>query len=190
MSIDRRSFVQSAAAVAGAATGLVGVEAAAQNPLRYGQVAGSPAYPSCYPDPPVGPYKPSYYKVGDQANRYYAFLKELFAAGSDLRDKVWKMTDAEVRNMLRQRLALAIDPPTRILIVDIGEGRTRFSDNLDCSVDGCAVPHPASASWYTLVLPPRPLGYLYSSCVPETGYLEEMTWELAWHHAVVYGYGM
>jgi hypothetical protein len=191
MSIDRRSFVQSAAAAAGAATGLVAAEAAAQGPLRYAQAAGSPGYVPCYSDPPIGPYKPSYnYKVGDQAQRYYLFLKDLFDAGSTLREQIWKMSDKDLRHLMNDRLGLKIDPPTKILIVDIGNGRTKFSDNLDCSVTGCVVPDPGSASWYTLVLPPRPLGYLYSSCTPETGYLEEMTWESAWHHAIVYGYGM
>jgi hypothetical protein len=194
VSIDRRSFVQSVAAAAGTATSLVAADAGAQSGPQYAEGAGSPRNlpppPSCYSDPPIGPYKPPNYAVGDQAQRYYAFLKDLFDPSKTLRNDIWKMTDKELRDLIRNRLGLKIESPTRIMIVDIGNGRTRFSDNLDCSVTGCAIPDPASASWYTLVLPPLPLGYQYSSCAPEKGYLEEMTWESAWHHAVVYGYGM
>jgi hypothetical protein len=100
------------------------------------------------------------------------------------------MSDGELRGVMSNRLGLDIPSNVRIMVVDIGGGRTKFSDNQNCTVTGCAIPDPSNALWYTLVLPPAPIAYQYSSGATEQGYLDEMTWESAWHHAVVYGYGM
>jgi hypothetical protein len=187
MSIDRRSFVQSAAAAAGTATGLAG-DAAAQSAVQYAQAGVSPE--TVRSGHPTGPYKPAYYNVGDQTQRYYLFLKDLFDSTKNLRNEIWDMCDSDLRDLIKTRLGLKLYDYTRIMIVDIGNGRAKFSDNFNCSVTGCAVQDPTSTSWYTLVLPPLPLEYQYSSNTPEKGYLDEMTWESAWHHAIVYGYGM
>jgi hypothetical protein len=191
MTIDRRSFVQSAAAAVGGAAS-VAADAAAETRLQIAQ-AGPLSFPTASPVAaiPPGPYKPDYTEnVGDQSQRYYLFLKDLFAS-STLRDEIWGMTDPQVRDLLLNRLGLNLsygNPKTQILIVDIGKGRARFTDPNLCSVTGCAA--PTGANWYTLVLPPLPLGYKKQDGSPEDGYLKEMTWESAWHHAIVYGYGM
>jgi len=197
MSIDRRSFVQTAAAAVGGAAGLSG-DAVAQDRIQLAQAfALSP--------PPAmggGAWK-SYDRdhVGDQAELLYAFLKDVFAGdlpgGTSYRDKLWNMTDGQLRDEIYTRLGYDMRgyTNTRIIIVDIQNGRVKFSDNLGCSVlGGCSIANhgdnPANTFWYTLLLPPLPLEYQKSSSVPEDGYLHEMTWESAWHHAIVYGYGM
>jgi hypothetical protein len=181
MSIDRRLFFQSATAALGGA--VLTSDAVGQSRFT---ATGTYSMTT----PPHGPYKPPYYKVGDQAQRYYEFLKDLFDPNKSLRDDIWKMKDSELRDLANDRLGLDLsDTKIRIMIVDIGKGRAKFSDGKDCSVTGCAVTDP-NAAWYTLVLPPLPMGYLRTDGTPQKGYLEEMTWESAWHHAIVYGYGM
>src|SRR5262245_14579973 len=103
MTIDRRSFVQSAAAAVGGAAS-VAADAAAETRL---QIAQAGPFPTASPVAgiPPGPYKPDYTEnVGDQSQRYYLFLKDLFAPSSTLRDEIWGMTDAQVRDLLRNRL--------------------------------------------------------------------------------------
>jgi hypothetical protein len=199
MSIDRRLFVQTAAAAVGGAAGLSS-DAVAQERIQLAQ-----AGPFVLNPPPAtggGPWK-SYNRegVGDQAEKLYAFLKVLFArdvaGGTTYRDEIWNMTDDQVRNEVFNKLGYDMRgyTNTRIIIVDIQNGRVKFSDNLGCSsVGGCSIVNhgddPTNTFWYTLVLPPLPLEYQKSAKLPEDGYLHEMTWESAWHHAIVYGYGM
>jgi hypothetical protein len=183
----------------------------AQNRIRLAQARQFTTLPSrtgpeTFALPPAsggGPWKPiNADGTGDQAEKIYAFLKALFA--NDLagvtptyRDKVWSMSDDQVRNEIYNKLGYDMRGYSNVLIiiVDIQNGRIRFSDNQGCSsVGGCSIVNhggdPSQTFWYTFVLPPIPLEFQKASNVPEDGYLNEMSWEAAWHHAVVYGYGM
>jgi hypothetical protein len=137
--------------------------------------------------------------VGDQAQKIAAFLFDLFAddvqppkGGSSYRDRIWKMTDGELRDEIQRKLGYSTKyESVRIMIVDIQNGRVRFSDGGGCSggVFGgnggeCSVGNPTTTYWYTLLLPPLPQQY------NEDGYQHELMWEAAWHHAICYGYGM
>ena len=194
MSIDRRSFVRTAAAAVGGAASFAG-DAAAQDRLQLAQ-AGGP-FPLTAPlNPPTGPYKPPYPDdVGNQTQRYYNFLKELFDPTKTVRDDIWNMSDvgnpSPLRVYLQDKLGLALYGDynsLRILIVDIEKGRVKFADNQGCDISGCKV--GAVPAWYTMVLPPLPLEHTKANGMPEDGYLHEKILEAAWHHAVVYGYGM
>lgn len=175
MSINRRSFVQTAAAAVGGAASLAG-EASAQGTLQLAQAQVAPTTAHTCP----GPYKPYSLTPGEQSERNYQFLKELFnpATEKTFRDAWFNYSDAELRRELRGWLDLDLPADTKILLVDVQYGRTKGTINTttDC--------------WYVLIMPPVPRGYLDANGNPEKGYVYEMTWEAAWHHAIVYGYGM
>jgi hypothetical protein len=203
MSIDRRSFVQTAAAAVGGAAGFSG-DAVAQDRIQLAQatIVG----PFSYPSPPAGgggpfkPYNPD--AVGDQVQRHGVVLKDLFdlVKGPQLRKEIWEANDTYLRNWIKDKYAYVLDPSIRIIIVDIQNGRVRFSDGNGCTaaatngVGGeCSITargdDPMTTYWYTLVIPPQPLQF-GTSGTPDDGYVHEMTWDSAWHHAIVYGYGM
>jgi hypothetical protein len=180
MSIDRRSFVQSAVAAVGGATSLAS-DASAQTNLRLAQAYVEPSIAATCP----GPHKPYGLKPGDQTQRNYEFLKELFdpATQKTFRDALWGYNDPTLRNIIKGFLDIDLPPTTKILLVDAEFGRMKdVSGNFN----------PASDCWYVLLLPPVPRGFVKPGPgkIPEDGYLYEMTWEAAWHHAIAYGYGM
>ena len=201
MSIDRRSFVQTAAAAVGGGVSFAG-DAAAEERLQLAQAPTPPPASArlvAYPTPGPGAWKPPYpEKEGEQSQRYYNFLKKLFVPDNVFRDSIWGMTERQLKEYMANELALPIPDDyfntegerIKIMIVDIEKGRVKFADNQDCGVDGCKVTDPKKVTWYTLVLPPLPLEYKDAAGKPQYGYLREMTLEAAWHHAVVYGYGM
>jgi len=198
LSIDRRSFV--VAALGGAAG--VSSDTVAQDRIQLAQAGPFALLPP--PSNGGGPWKPiNPDGAGNQAEVIYAFLKALFA--NDLagvtptyRDTIWAMSDDQVRDEIYNKLGYDMRgySNTRIIIVDIQNGRIRFSDNQGCSaVGGCSIANhgddPTQTYWYTFVLPPLPLQFEKPGMVvPEDGYLNEMSWESAWHHAMVWGYGM
>ena len=81
MSIDRRSFVQTAAAAVGGGVSFAG-DAAAEERLQLAQAPTPPPASArfvAYPTPGPGAWKPPYpEKEGEQSQRYYNFLKKLF----------------------------------------------------------------------------------------------------------------
>jgi hypothetical protein len=222
MSIDRRSFVQTAAAAVGGAAGLSG-DAVAQDRIQLAQAAPSPLvafYPA--PDPGGGPWKPYDPNfVADQAQKISTFLAKLFAEdvqpppGGSYRDRIWNMTDSELRDEIGRRFDYDVQYPdlthpniiVRVMVVDIQNGRVKFSDGSGCvssapwnpsGAGECSIKahhdDPGATSWYTLILPPLPDRYKFPDGAKtgqiQDGYLDEMRLEGAWHHAIVYGYGM
>ena len=204
MSIDRRSFVQTAAAAAvGGAAGLSG-DAVAQQVIFQA--------PPSNVHGPWKPYDPN--GIGDQVQRIGTFLKQLFDEDQGMlppgetkpfRQRIWEMNDKAVRDMIKQYFIYDVSYDTfLVMIVDIQNGRVRFSDGQGCtssatpppiggacSVDVHGHDKPTQVLWYTLVLPPLPLvPYGPNIGQIQEGFLHELTSELAWHHAIVYGYGM
>jgi hypothetical protein len=177
MSIDRRSFVQSAAAAVGGAATVAG-DAAAQS-LQLAQVQVEPTAAATCP----GPHKPYGLPAGAQSQKNYEFLTKLFDPPTHkaFRNTLWGYNDATLRNYIKNNLDINLPATTKIVLVDAELGRWKeVSGNFDNQKD----------CWYVLLLPPVPLGYTTTPGVPEKGYLYAMTWESAWHHAIVYGYGM
>jgi hypothetical protein len=219
MTIDRRSFVQTAAAAVGGAAGLSG-DAVAQDRIQLAQATPSAPVVALYPPPDPGgggpwkPYDPNF--VGDQAQRISTFLAQLFAEdvqpppGGSYRDRLWNMTDSALRDEIATRFQYPMSYPNilvRVMVVDIQNGRVKFSDGAGCSssvpwsttgAGECSIEahqdNPATTYWYTLILPPLPDRYKFIDGAKvgliQDGYLDEMRLEGAWHHAIVYGYGM
>jgi hypothetical protein len=200
MSIDRRSFVQSTAAALGGTAGFA-AEATAQERLQLAQ-ATAPTYLA--PAISGGPYKP-YDKayVASVVQKYYDFLTKLFDSDINkgtLRNDIWSKNDMSLRMWIFDTFGYNLDySQVRIMILDIQNGRVKFSDRLGCSGSGeCSIDvrmdDPTKTLWYTLVLPPLPLDYPTKDTVGGTpvdsGYLHEVKWELAWHHAIAYATGM
>ena len=203
MSIDRRSFVQTAAAAVGGAAGLSG-DAAAQDRIQLAQAAVVGPFPYSLPTSGGGgPWKPyNQDAVGDQVQRHGVVLKDLFdpVKGPMLRTEIWEASDTYLREWIKDNYTYVLDPSIRIMIVDIENGRVRFSDGYGCiapTTGGnggeCSITdrgdNPGTTYWYTLVIPPTPHQFGTSS-TPDDGYVHEMRWESAWHHAIVFGYGM
>ena len=177
MSIDRRTFVQSAAAAVGGATG-VAADAIAQERL---QVAQAPvAQPLAVPEPPPpygGPWKPyTKDKEGETTQGLAMFLDKLFTSdiqGGTYRDEVYSADDLTLRTKLKNDLGIDLTglnyATLRILIVDAENGRARFSDGKGCTNNAttpgvtngqCNVKerpdYDPVSYWYTLILPPVP----------------------------------
>lgn len=177
MSIDRRSFVQSAViAAGGAAAG--GGEAAAREGIQLAQAAATPLPLSL---PSTGPYKPTNYDVWAQVAIYDAFVAKIFAdmtyrAQFTDPNKTW----TDLYNLIKNDLGLDIGSGTKIFAVDIQTGATNVKGQNDNNpID------PSKDRWYTLILPPLPV-----KNPGNTAYMEAMKGEAAWHHTVVEGYGM
>src|SRR5215831_15510693 len=163
MSIDRRSFVQTAAAAVGGAAGLSG-DAAAQDRIQLAQAAVVGPFPYSLPTSggggPWKPYNPD--AVGDQVQRHGVVLKDLFdpVKGPMLRTEIWEASDTYLREWIKDNYTYVLDPSIRIMIVDIENGRVRFSDGKGCiaaaigTVGECSITargdNPVTTYWYTL----------------------------------------
>ena len=129
----------------------------------------------------AGPTKPyDETKIGDQVQKNYAFLEELFGPGHQaFRQTLWNADDATLRNTLRTRLGIDVPLTTRIMIVDIENARVKpASGDID----------PNKDDFYVMVLAPVPRRA--TTDPTKKDYKEMQAWEGAWHHAIVDSYGM
>ena len=116
--------------------------------------------------------------VGTQAQANFELLQKLFSAasGQTTRDSLFACASEEALRTTLGAAGITIPAPIRIILVDVENARMKDF--------GAARGAPTNEDFYMLVLPPVPR----RSGDPK--YVEAQTWEAAWHHAVVEGYGM
>jgi len=169
MSIDRRSFVQSAALAVGGAAAVGAGEAPAQGEVRLAQAPPPAIAPTADCIDP-GPFKPSYGYV--QANR--AFLDTLFGAGgNNVRDQLMGLDNqTALHQAVFDYLGLRLGSNVKVRVVDLEK-------NLTPNTGGETI-NPSVHCFYTWILPPTPRGVD----------IDLQKTEQAYHHVVVYGYGI
>jgi hypothetical protein len=119
-------------------------------------------------------------KVGDQVQKNYAFIAKLFddTQQKQLRDRLFSYaTEQELRAALEAE-GIPLLAGVRLMLVDIENARTKTYGPINA----------ATENFYLLTLPPVP-----RRPTPDPGgqdYKRMQTWEGAWHHAIVDGYGM
>jgi hypothetical protein len=127
------------------------------------------------------PWKPYLYPVGSTVDNLYGFLQSLFDPANQqaFRDSFFNLkTEAELRDLLlTNKIYIPVDDstpqknPIRIMVVDVEYARCISYDK---KID------PKTDFFYLLVMPPVPHKY-------DT---KMQTWESAWYHAIVDGFGM
>ncbi|HKA78322.1 MAG TPA: hypothetical protein VKD19_14570 [Pseudolabrys sp.] len=122
---------------------------------------------------PTKTYDPK--KLGHQVQTNYDFLDELFGTNQKaFRNKFFNCkTETALRRMLDKE-GVKVKRGVRIMLVDVENARTKSFGRIN----------PRRDDFYLLLMPPVPRRK------KSKDYKEDQSWEGAWHHAIVDGYGM
>jgi hypothetical protein len=124
--------------------------------------------------PKAGPTK-DYSDIGKQVDANYDFLEKLFGS----RQRVFRnsffncKTEAALRSKLR-RHKVNVARGIKIMLVDVENARCFSFSKIN----------PRRDRFYLLLMPPVPRRQ------KSEDYKDDQSWEGAWHHAIVDGYGM